>query len=693
MKPKRDYAEARGVVSPGPLTHAILRTLFALMILFAWEYMSVAQVPQGINYQAVARDAAGNPLASARLQIKVGILSDTTLNSVVWEELHTLVTTTPQGIFTIAVGSGERMPTSSVAGFSEIDWKTHLYMRTAIYYENEWREMGKTKLWSVPYAMSAGDLSGSVSRLEVAGEALANDEALFEVKNKDGLTVFAVYNEGVRMYVGEGLTKASKGGFAIGTFDESKLQQDLFIVNRDSVRIFIDENPGKAVKGGFAIGGFDATKVYNQDYLRVSGDSIRMYVSDNPSKAVKGGFAIGSFDESKASINPFTSLTPENYFIGHRAGQNNTTGTKNSVIGFESAISNTEGSDNVFIGYQSGYSNVLGLNNIFIGSKAGYSNIGEIQTTPYYLAYGSYNMFIGNQAGYSNVSGWTNLFLGMSSGYGNISGSDNTFVGNFSGESNVDGVENVSLGAFSGRSNQTGWHNVYAGFYSGNQNIASSNTFVGAYAGADNVNGYNNIMVGKSAGQNSDGSMNVFIGNYAGYSVTGSNKLFIENSAGLNPLIGGDFSARRVGINRMPVTYTLEVGGTIWANGSTITAGVAVWSDARYKKEITPLTGSLEKILKVNGVSFEWRRSEFPYLNFPEGKQIGVIAQDIEMIFPELIHTDPSGYKSVSYEKLTPILVEAVREQQKIIERQQGELDNIKAELEAIKALVINGGK
>ncbi|MBE0673170.1 MAG: tail fiber domain-containing protein [Bacteroidales bacterium] len=693
MKPKRDYPEAREVLSPEPLTRSTLRRLFALMVLFAWQFILVAQVPQGINYQAVARDAAGNPLASVNLQIRVGILSDTLLNSVVWEELHTQVTTSPQGLFTIAIGSGERQTTSSVAQFSDIDWKMHLYLSTALYYENQWLEMGETRLWSVPYAMSSGDLSGTVSSLEVAGRALADDEALFEVKNADGLTVFAVYNEGVRMYVGEGLTKASKGGFAIGTFDESKLQQDLFIVNRDSVRIFIDENPGKAVKGGFAIGGFDETKVYNQDYLRVSGDSIRMYVSDDPTKAVKGGFAIGSFDESKASINPFTSLTPDNYFIGHRAGQNNTTGTKNSVIGFESAISNTEGSDNVFLGYQSGYSNVLGLNNIFIGSQAGYSNIGEIQTIPYYLAYGSYNMFIGNQAGYSNVSGWTNLFLGMSSGYGNISGSDNTFVGNFSGESNVDGVENVSLGAFSGRANLSGWHNVFAGFYSGNKNLAGSNTFVGSYSGSENVNGESNTIIGNGAGKNSDGSYNVFLGNMAGASVLGNNKLVIDNADRASPLIGGDFAARRVGINRTPVTYTLEVGGTIWANGSTITAGVAVWSDERYKKEITPLAGSLDKILKVEGVSFEWRRSEYPDLNFPEGKQIGVIAQDIEMIFPELIHTDPSGYKSVSYEKLTPILVEAVREQQKIIEKQQGELDIIKAELEAIKALVINSGK
>jgi hypothetical protein len=281
----------------------------------------------------------------------------------------------------------------------------------------------------------------------------------------------------------------------------------------------------------------------------------------------------------------------------------------------------------------------------------------------------------------------------MLSGYENISGKDNTFVGNLTGEYNIDGSANVNLGAFAGRHNEYGVGNVNLGFYSGNKNESNSNTMIGAHAGENNINGEGNTIVGYSAGWNSDGFMNVYIGNNAGASATGNHKLYIDNGDRPNPLIGGNFSERSVGINRMPLTYTLEVGGSIWANGSTITAGAVTWSDARYKKEVTPLSGSLEKIIRVNGVSYEWQRSEFPDLNFPEGTQIGVIAQDIESIIPELVYTDPTGYKSVSYEKFTPLLIEAVKEQQLIIERQQSEIELIKAELEAIKALIANSGK
>jgi trimeric autotransporter adhesin len=138
--------------------------------------------------------------------------------------------------------------------------------------------------------MTAGDLAGSLKKLEVSGTTTSMDEALFEVKNKNGQTVFAVYNEGVRINVGDGENKAVKGGFAIGSFNETKQDPvDLFVVNRDSVRVYIYDDPlNKAVKGGFAIGGFHESKGFTNDFILISPDSIRMYIDKN-TKAVKGG--------------------------------------------------------------------------------------------------------------------------------------------------------------------------------------------------------------------------------------------------------------------------------------------------------------------------------------------------------------------------------------------------------------------
>jgi Head domain of trimeric autotransporter adhesin len=275
----------------------------ALFCLLSFVFFNLSsQVPQGFNYQAIARDGSGNPIINATMQVKIGILSDTIANTLVWEELFNPVRTNAFGMFTIIIGTGVKQSGSATI-FSDIDWtKTPLFLRSSIYYPGSWKIMGTTKLESVPYSMVAGNLEGTVPLLSVKGNTNTMDSALFVVRNNTGQIVFAVYNEGVRIYVDDGVAKGSpKGGFAIGGFGTSKgTSQPYFVVAPDSIRAYLNNNPVKAVKGGFAIGGFDRSKSANQNFLTVSNDSIRMYIDDNlTSKASKGGFAIGSFDKSK----------------------------------------------------------------------------------------------------------------------------------------------------------------------------------------------------------------------------------------------------------------------------------------------------------------------------------------------------------------------------------------------------------
>ena len=105
------------------------------------------------------------------------------------------------------------------------------------------------------------------------------------------------------------------------------------------------------------------------------------------------------------------------------------------------------------------------------------------------------------------------------------------------------------------------------------------------------------------------------------------------------------------------------------------------WSDMRYKTNIVPFENALSYILKIQGVRYDWKTNEFPDLNFPKGEQIGVVAQDVEKILPELVLTGPDGFKSVSYEKFTPVLIEAMKEQQKIIDSQNVKLENQSVQL------------
>jgi Protein of unknown function (DUF1566)/Head domain of trimeric autotransporter adhesin len=293
-----------------------MKTKLFLSALLSFSFCLLSsQIPQGFNYQAIARDGSGNPIAGATIKVKLSILSDTTgfyltggsPASYIWEEEQTNVKTNAFGLFTVVFGNPNATKIQgTAAGFSAIDWaKTPLYIGTKIANPTNYKIMGSAKLWSVPYSMVTDSTKALLkgSKLSVVSSDDQSSDALFEVKRKDGQTVFAVYPDSVNIFVPQLTGKgATKGGFAIGSFDTGKSSsQRLFVVNPDSVRVYIDTNPAKgATKGGFAIGSFDATKAVHEEYLRVTRDSTRVYINNLQGKgATKGGFAIGGFDQGK----------------------------------------------------------------------------------------------------------------------------------------------------------------------------------------------------------------------------------------------------------------------------------------------------------------------------------------------------------------------------------------------------------
>jgi hypothetical protein len=101
-------------------------------------------------------------------------------------------------------------------------------------------------------------------------------------------------------------------------------------------------------------------------------------------------------------------------------------------------------------------------------------------------------------------------------------------------------------------------------------------------------------------------------------------------------------------------------------------------SDQRWKKNIADLDNSLKKVLNLQGVSFEFDREKYPQAGFPEGRNIGFIGQEVEKVVPEVVNTDADGYKYVSYPNMTALLVEAIKEQQREIEKLKEELARLK---------------
>jgi hypothetical protein len=86
-------------------------------------------------------------------------------------------------------------------------------------------------------------------------------------------------------------------------------------------------------------------------------------------------------------------------------------------------------------------------------------------------------------------------------------------------------------------------------------------------------------------------------------------------------------------------------------------------SDITLKDNLTKITNPIEKIQKLNGYEFDWNQKQKIY----HGHDVGVVAQEVEKVIPEIVHTRTGGIKGVKYEKIIPLLIEAIKDQQEQI--------------------------
>ncbi|MEO5931467.1 MAG: tail fiber domain-containing protein [Candidatus Kapaibacterium sp.] len=164
-----------------------------------------------------------------------------------------------------------------------------------------------------------------------------------------------------------------------------------------------------------------------------------------------------------------------------------------------------------------------------------------------------------------------------------------------------------------------------------------------------------------------------------------SNPLDI-NSAGGPATIntnGGPFDANT---SNGPIDFNMGTGiftvnGDVFINGNGVVSGTWTVSDARYKTNVLQLDNALAKVMSLRGVGYDWKRAEFPNMRFPQGHQVGFIAQELEKVVPEAVHTDADGYKSVAYQNLTALLTEAIKEQQAEIQLLQAKVARLESAL------------
>ncbi len=360
-----------------------------------------------------------------------------------------------------------------------------------------------------------------------------------------------------------------------------------------------------------------------------------------------------------------------NSFFGLNSGRSNTIGTANSFLGVNAGFSNTTGNSNTFVGFQSGFGNTTGINNSFLGQDSGKGN-----TT------GSHNSFFGFQAGASNESGIGNTFMGENSGYYNVAGNYNSFYGVSSGINNTTGVSNSFFGVNAGRDNTTGYYNTFVGLNSGLTNTEGYfNSFIGMHSGYQNTSGFYNSFFGFQAGYtNTTGNNNTIIGTYANVS---SNNLTFATAIGAYSTVNTNNTialGRADGSDKV-VVYGLGSGGITQLCRNAANQISNCSSSLRYKTNIKPFNFGLQVVNQLQPITFNWKGNGL--------LDLGFAAEELAKINPLLVNYNKNGeIEGVKYDRISTVLVNAVKEQQAEIEKLEQKVKSQQETIEAMKEVL-----
>ncbi len=290
--------------------------------------------------------------------------------------------------------------------------------------------------------------------------------------------------------------------------------------------------------------------------------------------------------------------------MGRQALTSNTTGVQNDAVGYNALASNTTGSINVAVGDYALVSNTTGVGNVGLGSAAlGYNTSGNN------------NIALGNSVMVSNTSGSENIAIGVNALYGNTIGNSNIALGLLALVSN-NGSNNIGLGNQALQSVQTGSGNLALGANAGS-----------ALAGAEN----NNVDIANAG-------------------ITG------ESSTIRIGTVGTQTKAFIAGIRG--VTTGVANGITVLIDGNGQLGTVS--SSRRFKTDVRDMGDASSRLMRLRPVTFKYK----PELDPSGTTQYGVIAEEVEQVFPDLVARDKDGkIETVKYHLLSALLLNEVHKQ------------------------------
>ncbi len=410
-------------------------------------------------------------------------------------------------------------------------------------------------------------------------------------------------------------------------------------------------------------------------------------------------------------------------FLGYMSG-NSATGIDNSYFGVESGYSTTTATENTFIGRRAGYFLQTGSSNVAIGFNALYC-YGGAGSGPFPGGIG--NVAIGKWAMFNPTSGDYNVAIGYSTLSLPNSGSNNIAIGYYADKDNVSSTNNsIAIGAYA----EFNADNAVAIGY--RASAPKANTIV-----LGGINGVNSATVTSSVGIGTNtpqATLHVISPNL------GTNEVTMR----LGP-VGGSGTASSKSIldfwstfdshsdqgPRRTASIVVGFSGGAWGNqymsffvgdgasnnddahlptservrlltGASLNqvsgTGWASLSDRRIKTDITSLHYGIKDIMKLQPIEFEFHDSKgFDYVPEKISKEsvhsIGFIAQDVYEIIPEIVYKPDDTEKELwgmQYEKLTPILVKGIQEQQSEIENLNNTINQLKTDNENLKSKINN---
>lgn len=108
-------------------------------------------------------------------------------------------------------------------------------------------------------------------------------------------------------------------------------------------------------------------------------------------------------------------------------------------------------------------------------------------------------------------------------------------------------------------------------------------------------------------------------------------------------------------------------------------------SDLAFKEDVKPTPAMLDNVLKLDTVSYNYKTEEFSEKNFSDIEQIGLIANEVEEIFPHVVKKDDKGFRHINYGMLTPVLIKSVQELSSQLQEQQQIIEKLSKRLEELE--------